>query len=138
MLIDMKAESKTCTIYGVGGFDWHCPFPGYWKGFSGNRASEYVFGVRHHGGGYMGNGQLRFLLECGPKLISPQMQCLGEMATWLPVPGALPNFACRYVDKALGFAVGWNVSAQYLSCLLPLELSADNRRYHLRVGMASS
>lgn len=37
------------------------------------------------------------------------MQCLGEMATWLPLPGAIPQFCSRYVDGALGFAVGWNV-----------------------------
>ena len=36
------------------------------------------------------------------------MQCLGEMATWLPLPGAIPQFCARYVDGALGFAVGWN------------------------------
>ncbi|KAK3493056.1 amino acid permease/ SLC12A domain-containing protein [Neurospora hispaniola] len=36
------------------------------------------------------------------------MQCLGEMATWLPLPGAIPQFCARYVDDALGFAVGWN------------------------------
>lgn len=36
------------------------------------------------------------------------MQCLGEMATWLPLPGAIPQYAARYVDPALGFAVGWN------------------------------
>lgn len=36
------------------------------------------------------------------------MQCLGEMATWLPLPGAIPQFCSRYVDGALGFAVGWN------------------------------
>jgi len=36
------------------------------------------------------------------------MQCLGEMATWLPLPGAIPQFATRYCDEALGFAVGWN------------------------------
>lgn len=36
------------------------------------------------------------------------MQCLGEMATWLPLPGAIPQFCARYVDDALGFCVGWN------------------------------
>jgi yeast amino acid transporter len=36
------------------------------------------------------------------------MQCLGEMTTWLPLPGASPTFAARYVDSALGFALGWN------------------------------
>lgn len=38
------------------------------------------------------------------------MQSLGEMATWLPLPGSIPQFCARYVDDALGFAVGWNVS----------------------------
>lgn len=37
------------------------------------------------------------------------MQSLGEMATWLPLPGAIPQFCARYVDDAMGFAVGWNV-----------------------------
>lgn len=38
------------------------------------------------------------------------MMSLGEMATWLPLPGAIPHFCGRYVDEAMGFAVGWNVS----------------------------
>lgn len=42
--------------------------------------------------------------------IYAMMQSLGEMATWLPLPGAIPQFCARYVDDALGFAVGWNVS----------------------------
>lgn len=37
------------------------------------------------------------------------MMSLGEMATWLPLPGAIPQFCARYVDDAMGFAVGWNV-----------------------------
>ncbi|OJD26195.1 hypothetical protein ACJ73_02426 [Blastomyces percursus] len=36
------------------------------------------------------------------------MMSLGEMATWLPLPGAIPHFCGRYVDEAMGFAVGWN------------------------------
>jgi amino acid transporter len=42
--------------------------------------------------------------------IFAMMQCLGEMATWLPLPGSIPQFCARYVDDAMGFAVGWNVS----------------------------
>ena len=30
---------------------------------------------------------------------------LGEMAAWLPVPGAVGVFASRYVDPSLGFAL---------------------------------
>ena len=33
---------------------------------------------------------------------------LGEMTTYLPVPGAVPVFAARFVDPALGFVLGWN------------------------------
>lgn len=51
------------------------------------------------------------------------MQCLGEMATWLPLPGAIPQFCARYVDDALGFAVGWN---NWYSCAITIcaEISA--------------
>lgn len=37
---------------------------------------------------------------------------LGEMATYLPVPGAVPTFASRYVDEALGFTLSWNYWCQ--------------------------
>jgi len=36
------------------------------------------------------------------------MQCLGEMCTYLPLPGAIAQYATRYVDPAAGFAIGWN------------------------------
>ncbi len=36
------------------------------------------------------------------------LQSLGEMTTWLPIPGGIPQFCARYVDDALGFAIGWN------------------------------
>ncbi|KAF2122819.1 amino-acid permease inda1 [Lophiotrema nucula] len=51
------------------------------------------------------------------------MQCLGEMSTWLPLPGAIPQYCARYVDPALGFAVGWN---NWYQCAITLcaEISA--------------
>lgn len=36
------------------------------------------------------------------------MTSLGEMATYLPVPGSFSTYASRYVDPAFGFALGWN------------------------------
>ncbi|KAK5093108.1 hypothetical protein LTR70_004956 [Exophiala xenobiotica] len=36
------------------------------------------------------------------------MMSLGEMATWLPLPGSIPQFATRYIEPAAGFATGWN------------------------------
>ena len=51
------------------------------------------------------------------------MMCLGEMVTWLPLPGALPQYSARYVDEAMGFAAGW--SNWYSNALtLCAELSA--------------
>jgi len=51
------------------------------------------------------------------------MMSLGEMATWLPLPGAIPQFCARYADDAMGFAVGWN---NWYSCAITLcaEISA--------------
>lgn len=36
------------------------------------------------------------------------MNSLGELAAFLPVPGSFEAYATRYVDPALGFALGWN------------------------------
>ncbi|KZZ98236.1 arginine permease [Ascosphaera apis ARSEF 7405] len=40
--------------------------------------------------------------------INGMMTGLGEMCTHMPLPGAIPQFCSRYVDGAMGFAVGWN------------------------------
>lgn len=52
------------------------------------------------------------------------MQSLGEMATYLPVPGAIPVYAARYVDEALGFVLGWNYWYQ-LAIGVPIECVAS-------------
>ncbi|KAG1446094.1 hypothetical protein G6F56_009688 [Rhizopus delemar] len=36
------------------------------------------------------------------------MTCLGEMATYMPVSGSFNHYATRFIDPALGFALGWN------------------------------
>ncbi|WP_051317312.1 amino acid permease [Ectobacillus panaciterrae] len=36
------------------------------------------------------------------------MNSLGELSAFLPVPGAFDIYASKYVDPALGFALGWN------------------------------
>ncbi|GAM40607.1 Can1 homolog [Talaromyces pinophilus] len=35
------------------------------------------------------------------------MTSLGEMATYIPIPGAFTSYATRFVDPSLGFAMGW-------------------------------
>lgn len=36
------------------------------------------------------------------------MTSLGEMATYAPTSGSFSDYAGKYVDPALGFAMGWN------------------------------
>lgn len=36
------------------------------------------------------------------------MTSLGELATYMPVSGSFATYATKYVDPALGFALGWN------------------------------
>lgn len=36
------------------------------------------------------------------------MTSLGEMATYMPVSGSFATYSTKYVDPALGFAMGWN------------------------------
>ncbi len=50
------------------------------------------------------------------------INCLGEMAAWLPIPGAVPIFAARYVDPALGFTLGWNYWYQF-AIGVPIEVT---------------
>ncbi|KAJ3494804.1 hypothetical protein NLG97_g3839 [Lecanicillium saksenae] len=62
------------------------------------------------------------------------VNCLGEMAVWLPVPGGAPIFASRYVDPALGFTLGWNywyryamgVAIEITACAVILEYWPNN------------
>jgi len=45
------------------------------------------------------------------------MVALGEMAAYIPHKRGFAGYATRFVDPALGFAVGWNYLAKYVSCL---------------------
>lgn len=45
------------------------------------------------------------------------MQCLGEMTSLLPLPGMIAQLGSRFVDPALGFAIGWN---QWYNCAIAI------------------
>lgn len=62
------------------------------------------------GGAFLKAGPLSVILGFAITGIAvyAMMMCLGEMTTWLPLPGAIPQYCARYVDPAMGFAVGWN------------------------------
>ncbi|KIJ21086.1 hypothetical protein PAXINDRAFT_66437 [Paxillus involutus ATCC 200175] len=46
---------------------------------------------------------------------------IGEMTSHAPISGTFPHFAARWVDPALGFAVGWNYFYYVIS--VPVEIS---------------
>lgn len=51
--------------------------------------------------------------------------CLGEMAVYAPISGGYIHFAERWVNPAVGFALGWQVTIQY--CIsMPNEMVAAN------------
>ena len=48
---------------------------------------------------------------------------LGEMAALLPVSGSFNEYASRFVDPSLGFALGWNYWFSW-AITLPIEMAA--------------
>ncbi|KAK4702354.1 hypothetical protein P7C70_g3871, partial [Phenoliferia sp. Uapishka_3] len=56
-------------------------------------------------------------------VVYSMMVALGEMCTLYPVSGAFTHYAARFVDPALGFAMGWNYWYSY-AITLPAEISA--------------
>lgn len=65
--------------------------------------------------------------------IYAMMMGLGEMTTWLPLPGAIPTLCTRYVDPAMGFAVGWN-----MAYLCGIAVAAEVNAASLVVGFWNS
>lgn len=51
------------------------------------------------------------------------VQALGEMAVTFPVAGSFSAFATRFIDPAVGFAIGWNYALQWV-ITMPLEVMA--------------
>ncbi|CUB09077.1 Lysine-specific permease [Bacillus cereus] len=52
------------------------------------------------------------------------MMSLGEMATYLPDSGSFSTYASRFIDPALGFALGWNYWYTW-AITIAVELSAS-------------
>ncbi|CCH41144.1 General amino acid permease [Wickerhamomyces ciferrii] len=51
------------------------------------------------------------------------MCCLGEIATYIPLPSGFNGYAERYADPSLGFAVGWCYLFKYL-IVTPNQITA--------------
>ncbi|GAB5586240.1 hypothetical protein Unana1_01140 [Umbelopsis nana] len=51
------------------------------------------------------------------------MTCLGEMATYMPISGSFNLYAAKFIDPALGFALGWNYWFSW-AVTIATELSA--------------
>lgn len=53
------------------------------------------------------------------------MTSLGEMAAYMPVPGSFSTYASKFVDPALGFALGWNYWFNW-AITIAAEIAAAN------------
>nr|WP_241158310.1 amino acid permease [Cohnella candidum] len=53
------------------------------------------------------------------------MTSLGEMAAYMPLSGSFSTYATRFVDPALGFALGWNYWFNW-AITIAAEISAAN------------
>ncbi|BGP14290.1 hypothetical protein JCM10213_004254 [Rhodosporidiobolus nylandii] len=56
-------------------------------------------------------------------VVGTMMIALGELTTLYPVSGAFVHYTSRFVDPALGFALGWNYWYSY-AITLPTEITA--------------
>ncbi|WAQ87789.1 hypothetical protein PtA15_8A695 [Puccinia triticina] len=56
-------------------------------------------------------------------IVYSMMVALGEMVTMFPVTGAFIHYTTRFVDPALGFAIGWNYWYSF-AVTLPTEITA--------------
>jgi amino acid transporter len=56
-------------------------------------------------------------------LVYMVMCCLGELATYIPLPDGFSGYANRYVDPAMGFAVGYCYLFKYL-IVTPNQITA--------------
>ncbi|MBI6875296.1 amino acid permease [Clostridium aciditolerans] len=57
-------------------------------------------------------------------LVYFMMQSLGEMATLIPSSGSFETYATKFIDPALGFALGWNYWVSW-STTVAAELAAS-------------
>ncbi|ORY83057.1 amino acid permease/ SLC12A domain-containing protein [Protomyces lactucae-debilis] len=81
---------------------------------------------------YIGSGRVLALAGPAGALLSylvislvvySVIQCMGEMTTWLPIPGSVPTYTRRYVDPSLAFASQYNFFYAF-SMLVCAEISA--------------
>jgi amino acid transporter len=59
------------------------------------------------------SGRRRKLIQPTYSVVGSMMIALGEMTTLYPVSGAFTHYTARFVDPALGFALGWNYWYSY-------------------------
>lgn len=86
------------------------------RGFSARHLQFIAIGGAVGTGLFIGSGGA--LATAGPvscviaylfvgSILFSVMTSLGEMATFMPVPGSFTSYNARFIDPALGFAIGW-------------------------------
>jgi yeast amino acid transporter len=116
----------------VGGLDASAPNGAVQRNLKGRHLAMIALGGTIGTGLFVGSGNA--LATGGPVgtwlgyiimgvVVYSMMIALGEMATLFPVAGGFTHYATRFVDPAMGFALGLNYWYSY-AITLPTELTA--------------
>lgn len=116
----------------VGGLDASAPDGAVQRNLKGRHLAMIALGGTIGTGLFVGSGNA--LATGGPVgtwlgyiimgvVVYSMMIALGEMATLFPVAGGFTHYATRFVDPAMGFALGLNYWYSY-AITLPTELTA--------------
>ncbi|KAJ1547824.1 hypothetical protein HK096_010828 [Nowakowskiella sp. JEL0078] len=108
--LNRKLDARHLQLIAIGGtIGWH-PRTGMFLG-SGATIAE---------AGPAGSLLAFFIVSIMVYLVTTS---LGEMATYIPVPGSFSTYGTRFVHPSYGFALGWNYWLQW-AISLPSEISA--------------
>lgn len=126
---EQKAGANVVTL---GGLDARAPDGAVQRRLKARHISMIAIGGTIGTGLFVGSGAA--LATGGPvglllgysimgTVVYSMMVALGEMATLFPVSGSFTHYATRWVDPALGFALGYNYWYSY-AITLPTEITA--------------
>ncbi|KZP02439.1 amino acid permease [Athelia psychrophila] len=129
----VRGEAKAgANVVTLGGLDARAPDGAVQRRLKARHISMIAIGGTIGTGLFVGSGAA--LATGGPvglllgyaimgTVVYSMMVALGEMATLFPVSGSFTHYATRWVDPALGFALGYNYWYSY-AITLPTEITA--------------
>jgi len=130
--INRQGNKAGANVVTIGGLDARAPEGVVKRRLKARHISMIAIGGTIGTGLFVGSGEA--LSNGGPvglllgytimgSVVYSMMVALGEMATLFPVSGSFTHYATRWLDPALGFALGYNYWYSY-AITLPTEITA--------------